>query len=220
MEEGSNVRVWGTETSGAASLAKILRAQERIIDENTFQRQNETEVGGVNILCLSVWRSRLDEIKDTYRSLQEDFGLGFLLSLVTPNQQITDITCVLITNVHFQKKEKGDSFSTTDLVDMVVDCCRVSRRRILLLDHIELSYEQTGIISDLIKEALSLQEVQSSFKQSGQHTDYDHLVKIILLGDVGVGKTALLLRFTVSFPFNERFHVVTMSPMGGNKSHK
>ena len=34
---------------------------------------------------------------------------------------------------------------------------------------------------------------------SGKKRDYDHLFKIVLIGDSGVGKSCLLLRFAVRF---------------------
>ena len=48
----------------------------------------------------------------------------------------------------------------------------------------------------------------SSSKQ--QQRDYDHLFKLVLIGDSGVGKSCLLLRFAVRIGMESFSHVHTM----------
>lgn len=39
-------------------------------------------------------------------------------------------------------------------------------------------------------------------KKASKSKDYDYLFKLVLIGDSGVGKSCLLLRFAVSIPMN------------------
>ena len=41
----------------------------------------------------------------------------------------------------------------------------------------------------------------STSKSPGGKRDYDYLFKLVLIGDSGVGKSCLLLRFAVSYLF-------------------
>lgn len=41
--------------------------------------------------------------------------------------------------------------------------------------------------------------IAMSTKKSSKSKDYDYLFKLVLIGDSGVGKSCLLLRFAVSF---------------------
>ena len=41
----------------------------------------------------------------------------------------------------------------------------------------------------------------SNAKSPGGKRDYDYLFKLVLIGDSGVGKSCLLLRFAVSYIF-------------------
>lgn len=47
--------------------------------------------------------------------------------------------------------------------------------------------------------------------------DYDYLFKLVLIGDSGVGKSCLLLRFAVSIPNEDCRGRSTLSPQSRNE---